>query len=163
MFVVRGGNVIGGGDLSRDRLIPDFFTALENQNEMKIRSPDSIRPWQHVIDLILAYLYLATIEIKDDQFCLNVGPDAESDVSVSTLLAMLQATCKTNVEFVARADHRHEANMLKLDSRLIEQVYNWHPRLSLERSLGLICDWYMTKTKMNSNLLKHNYLNFVLM
>lgn len=147
MFVVRGGNVIGGGDLSTDRLIPDFFAAMQNQNVMKVRSPYSIRPWQHVIDLILAYLYLATTDIIDDQFCLNVGPDSESDVSVLTLLTMLQTICETNVEIVNMADHRHEASLLKLDSSLAQQVYHWRPRVTLERSLRLIRDWYMTDNK----------------
>ena len=141
----RAGNVIGGGDWSIDRLIPDFLQALDKNQELVIRSPYAIRPWQHVLEPLSGYLQLAERLVIDKQAfaqAWNFGP-AEKDAKT------VEWIVKKLVEYLPNAKWRvddspqpHEAHYLKLDSTKANSQLNWQPKWSLETALANIMAWH---------------------
>ena len=142
----RAGNVIGGGDWSVDRLIPDCVRALEAGRPVSLRYPDSVRPWQHVLEPLGGYLELARALVRSPGAApraVNFGPDA---ASFSTVRAVVEA-------FSARfggkpgwepdcSAHPSEARALTLSSMLAERTLGWRPRLDIDRALLWTADWY---------------------
>lgn len=147
MATARAGNVIGGGDWSADRLVPDTIRALEAGEPIMLRSPHAIRPWQHVLDPLAGYLLLSQrlvergIEFADGW---NFGPNPDAEVSVSELVKALIKIWGDGA--VWRGDnmhvHPHEATYLKLDSSKARSRLAWQPRLTLEQALDLTVTWY---------------------
>ncbi|MBT5665098.1 MAG: CDP-glucose 4,6-dehydratase [Rhodospirillaceae bacterium] len=143
----RAGNVVGGGDWAQDRLIPDAMRAFTANRAMIVRSPNAIRPWQHVLEPLAGYILLAQNLFHngaDFAQAWNFGPP-ESDVrSVSMVLQTLRRLWGEDV--IVREDINetqvHEAQTLKLDSAKAAKLLNWRPRLSLEDGLGFVVDWY---------------------
>lgn len=149
LATVRAGNVIGGGDWSPFRLIPDIVRATLEGRETVIRNPASLRPWQHVLEPLAGYLTIgaAMLEGRGTEVAgaWNFGPDSEAAVPVGTLCAMLaEAWGEDGPRF--RADPPpnapHEAGILRLDSTKARQRLGWQPRLSLREALGLTAAWY---------------------
>ncbi len=142
----RAGNVIGGGDWARDRLVPDAIRAFMSDQPVAIRNPNAIRPWQHVLDPVSGYLLLAQRVYQDGPKYAegwNFGPSAESEVSVSTVISRLAQLWGQNVSWEADGgEHPHEASYLKLDCSKARSQLNWKPILNLEKSLSLTADWY---------------------
>jgi CDP-glucose 4,6-dehydratase len=140
----RAGNVIGGGDWSEDRLIPDFFRAMAKQETLIIRSPNAVRPWQHVLEPLSGYLNLAEklfnnpLKYSD---AWNFGPSDESAKSVSWILNKLTEKIPNAKWAVDKNPQVHEAGLLKLDSSKAKALLDWHPRWSLEESLNKIVEW----------------------
>lgn len=142
---VRSGNVIGGGDWSMDRLIPDFLRTIDNKEKLLVRYPNAIRPWQHVLEPLRGYLVLAQKLISDDDNyseAWNFGPDKSDSKSVSWVLNFLSQKIP-NVKW--EADHSkklHEANLLFLDSSKARSKLEWVPKWSLEIALNKTIEWY---------------------
>jgi CDP-glucose 4,6-dehydratase len=140
----RAGNVIGGGDWSEDRLIPDFFRVMAKQETLIIRSPNAVRPWQHVLEPLSGYLNLAEklfnnpLKYSD---AWNFGPSDESAKSVSWILNKLTEKIPNAKWAVDKNPQVHEAGLLKLDSSKAKALLDWHPRWSLEESLNKIVEW----------------------
>jgi CDP-glucose 4,6-dehydratase len=146
----RAGNVIGGGDWSEDRLIPDVIRAIEGRETLLIRSPNALRPWQHVIDPLAGYLKLAEKLYQFPQeysSAWNFGPAVGSELTVQQIIdRILSADLGLKVEML-KDDSKHEATLLKLDSSKAITKLNWYPAWSIEDALGKTLDWYAAKDR----------------
>jgi CDP-glucose 4,6-dehydratase len=145
----RAGNVIGGGDYSADRLVPDAVEALKNGRRIELRNPAAVRPWQHVLEPLTGYCMLAERLAADPgRFAKawNFGPPPEDVASVATVVAQLAHHWERPGDFDAQAgDHPHEAAVLTLDSRMAMRELGWRPRLSLAAAVGWTADWYRAR------------------
>lgn len=144
----RAGNVIGGGDWSEDRLIPDTVRAVVASQPLQIRNPNATRPWQHVLEALYGYLLLATrLQAGDETFAdaFNFGPDAADNLPVADVLASLQAHWPELAwQVEASPDAPHEAQLLYLDSAKAHRMLDWSPRWSLTTGLRATAEWYRT-------------------
>lgn len=143
---VRAGNVIGGGDWAADRLVPDFFRALDAGKTLFIRSPNAIRPWQHVLDPIAGYLQLAEHLYNEAGAnyaeAWNFGP-AETDAqSVAWLMDRLGAKCPEACWRCDLAPQPHETAILKVDSTKARMRLGWQPRWDLNTALDRTLAWH---------------------
>lgn len=142
----RAGNVIGGGDWASDRLIPDILRAFENNQPVVIRSPNAIRPWQHVLEPLSGYLMLAErLYKKFDGFDegWNFGPYEDDAKPVNWVLdRMVEAWPETSWELDMTVGNPHEANFLKLDISKARTKLNWKPTWKLDQTLVRIVNWH---------------------
>ncbi|AFY46342.1 CDP-glucose 4,6-dehydratase [Nostoc sp. PCC 7524] len=142
---VRAGNVIGGGDWAKDRLVPDILRAWLAGEEVVIRNPQAVRPWQHVLEPLHGYLILA--EKLFTQGCLygggwNFGPDESGVKTVSWVVEQLQQLWGNNASWIQDSRFQpHEANYLTLDCSKARNLINWQPQLDLSTALAWIVDW----------------------
>jgi CDP-glucose 4,6-dehydratase len=141
----RAGNVIGGGDWADDRLIPDFLRATDAGNILEIRSPQSTRPWQHVLEPLSGYLLLAEKLYTDGLSFAegwNFGPADEDAQPVSWIIERLAET-RNDVKWqFDESTQPHEANYLKLDSSKARTQLGWHPRWRLRDALEKTLLWH---------------------
>ena len=145
MFVMRGGNVIGGGDISANRLLPDFFKAHASNAMMEIRNPNAIRPWQHVIDLVNAYLIVGQSNQKFNDINFNIGPDAVSNISVSQIINKVITLTASSVKVHYQPAPHKETSILSLDSSKMKSCFDWSPLIPIEQAIKLTCDWIDTQ------------------
>lgn len=142
----RAGNVIGGGDYSADRLVPDAARAFTADRVLEIRHPDAVRPWQHVIEPLSGYCLLAERLATDPVRYAggwNFGPPAGDMAPVSRVVDLLASHWGRQSGYVRQpGDHPHEAAMLTLDSGKANRELGWAPRLSLEQATGWSAEWY---------------------
>ena len=142
----RAGNVIGGGDWSEDRLIPDCVRALESGQPVNLRYPDAVRPWQHVLEPLSGYLALAEGLVRAPQEtprAVNFGPDPASFCTVHEVVDAFAARFAGRPGWVRDpAPQPPEAQALTLSSSLAEQSLGWYPRLDIRESLAWTADWY---------------------
>lgn len=147
----RAGNVIGGGDWSVDRLIPDCLRALDAGKPVMLRYPEAVRPWQHVLEPLSGYLALACALVHAPQTApraVNFGSDPESICSVSEVVEAFSARFGGKPGWERDASsHPVEARALALSSALAERTLRWRPRLGLQESLSWTADWYRAVAK----------------
>lgn len=143
---VRAGNVIGGGDWSKDRIIPDCIRALEAGKPIEIRSPHSIRPWQHVLEPLSGYMLLAKKMWEEPTaYCegWNFGPRMESVTPVWDVATMLiNDYGKGELKDVSAPNALHEAKLLMLDITKAHVRLGWQPRMNISQCIKLVADWY---------------------
>lgn len=141
----RAGNVIGGGDWAKDRLIPDCINALQENRPVRIRSPYAVRPWQHVLEPLSGYLLLA--QRLFEQGCdydggWNFGPDADDAWPVERIVRRLCEKWGNSARYVIDpGNHPHEAGYLRLDITKARTRLGWQPRWNLEQALDATIDW----------------------
>lgn len=145
---VRAGNVIGGGDFAVDRIIPDCIRAAEKKEKIILRNPFSIRPYQHVLEPIMAYLMIAKMQYENKELegSYNVGPDEEDCWTTGRLVDLF---CKEwekqtgqKVEWCNQYDGGpHEANFLKLDCSKIKKTFGWKPSWNIKQTMKKIVEW----------------------
>jgi len=144
--VARAGNVIGGGDWSKDRIIPDIVRAFIARDTVIIRNPNAVRPWQHVLEPIAGYLKLGC-ELDQDPIkfsrAYNFGPYLEDSLSVHELFNLAtyswgSGECSIEDQF----GERHEAGLLKLDISKAKKDLSWSPKLNAEQAVKMTLDWY---------------------
>lgn len=143
----RAGNVIGGGDFSLDRLVPDAMRAFMANQVLRIRNPLSIRPWQHVLEALTGYLMLAERLYEDVEFAQgwNFGPQTDESASVEHVATILAAQWGGGAAWAQDASEQpHEAATLKLDATKARLELGWRPRLTLDDALHLTTEWYRT-------------------
>jgi len=142
----RAGNVVGGGDWAADRLVPDVARAVAAGDVVHLRSPHAIRPWQHVLEPLAGYLLLAERLAGDGREwaeAWNFGPEERDARSVGWLVEQLAARWHGELRWTRdERSHPHEAHTLKLDSSKARARLGWRPRLSLERALDWLVEWY---------------------
>lgn len=145
LATARAGNVIGGGDWAVDRLIPDIVAAFEQDRPVQIRSPNSIRPWQHVLEPLRGYMMLAEKLVEsgpDYAESWNFGPTEEDAQSVGWIVAQMADRWGAGAQWQFDAsDYPHEAGYLKLDISKARGRLNWSPALRLGDALNLVIDW----------------------
>ena len=145
LATVRAGNVIGGGDWSRDRLIPDIINAFENNKPVIIRNPNSVRPWQHVLEPLSGYLLLAEkLFVQPENFsgAWNFGPHNSDAREVKWIVEKLIESWPGSEWDLDPSDSPHEANTLRLDISKVTALLDWHPTWTLENTLGKIVRWH---------------------
>jgi len=145
MATARAGNVIGGGDWAKDRLMTDLITAFATGKSVLIRNPNAIRPWQHVLEPLRGYLMLAEklfTHGTDYAEAWNFGPNDEDAKPVSWLTERLTQLWGGNAQWQMQpGEHPHEANYLKLDISKAKTKLGWSPSMDLEQALRLTAEW----------------------
>lgn len=142
---VRAGNVIGPGDWSADRLVPDALRAAISGHQLEVRNPGSTRPWQDVLDSLAGYVRVAErlLEGHPDPGAWNIGPPPWETASVRTLIEHLAQIWPGGFSWSATEEAGpHEAHTLGLDATLARQELGWLPRRTLEQTLAAIADWH---------------------
>jgi CDP-glucose 4,6-dehydratase len=150
LVTARAGNVVGGGDWSENRLIPDIIRNSKKADPLLIRYPKSTRPWQHVLDCNYGYLLLAKNLILDKNLknnAFNFGPPKSSNARVEDILTVIKSLW-SDVDWKYDNElNLHEAGFLYLDSSLANDVLNWNPILNLEQTLKMTIGWYKNHSK----------------
>jgi len=146
---VRAGNVIGGGDFALDRIIPDIVRSIEREAAVVLRNPKAVRPWQHVLEPLLAYISLAekmTTEPQSLASAYNIGPDKEDVLDVETVTQKFIAYYgKGSFEVEQNTTQPHEANLLLLDNTKIKNAVGLQPKLSADEAIKMTAEWYADK------------------
>ena len=145
--IARAGNVIGGGDWAKDRLVPDCIRAWAKNESVNIRYPSSTRPWQHVLEPISGYLtlgadlYLRTVNHAE---AFNFGPKKNQDHSVKELIDEIKKHWNTvNWKDISKSEaHHHEAGLLKLNCQKAQDKLDWFPVLDFKETIKFTIDWY---------------------
>jgi len=148
----RAGNVIGGGDWAKDRLIPDIIRSFTLGSQVLIRSPHATRPWQHVLEPLRGYLHLSEKLYTDGpkySGAWNFGPNDSDAKTVAWVVAHLVDLWGEGASWrVDRGLHPHEANFLKLDISKARSMLSWEPRLDINQALEWVVEW--NKGRLNS-------------
>lgn len=146
LATARAGNVIGGGDFASDRLIPDIIRALKAGTHIELRSPGSVRPWQHVIEPLIGYLMLArSLYDEPNTFseAFNFGPNLESCVSVGKMLELMKPHMKISLPVeMGNEGSMKESKLLMLDNSKSRATLGWTPVWSIEQTIEKTFIWY---------------------
>jgi CDP-glucose 4,6-dehydratase len=159
----RSGNVIGGGDFAENRLIPDCYRAAANGEVIQVRNSRSVRPYQHVLDTLAAYLLIAQRQHEEPKFAgsYNIGPD--------------ESECKNNAELVTmfcdawgsgqswehiKIDAPHESGMLRLDCRKIWRTLGWQPKWTIDGAVAKSVEWYCAFVDGGGNMIERQIGEF---
>jgi len=142
----RAGNVIGGGDFAKDRIIPDCVRAAAKGEEIIVRNPYSTRPYQHVLEPVCAYLQLAELQYKEKEIYAgnyNIGPEDGDCITTGDLVDLF---CKcwgegASWRDISEESAPHEAGLLKLDCARIKRVMNWRPKWNIEEAVIKSVEW----------------------
>jgi len=145
MGSVRAGNVIGGGDFKKERLIPDIFRSVFNKKKLIIKNENSVRPWQHVLDPLYGYLVLGIHLLEKNKFDIpnwNFGPDVEKFYSVKIILKKIEALLNIKIDKQVMKKKNIESKLLLINNDKSKLELNWRPHLNIDASLEYTCDWY---------------------
>lgn len=140
----RAGNVIGGGDFARDRIIPDCVRAAQAGHTIVVRNPHSTRPYQHVLEPIMAYLMIAQRQYQDVKYAgaYNVGPDECDCVTTGELTDLFCKAWGSGMTWENRGDNGpHEANFLKLDCSKLKTMFAWNPKWHIQDAIEKTVEW----------------------
>ncbi len=143
---VRAGNVLGGGDWSEDRIIPDCAKKIIQSKKIIIRNPNSTRPWQHVLDVLNGYLILAMMLDKNPKYSgnWNFGPKNKSNISVKKLVKyfLKYMKSKNNIHYLVRGNKYKEKINLNLNSSKSNKILKWKNKYNTDQTLKLTASWY---------------------
>jgi CDP-glucose 4,6-dehydratase len=139
LISVRAGNVIGGGDFSKNRLIPDCIRAHQTNTVLKLRNPSSTRPWQHVLEPLSGYL-IALGFGTDSAY--NLGPKEGSSMDVEQVVQALRKQMPFDYEIEVSKTNHYESTTLSLDSSLAKRKLGWEPQFSQEMAISITGDWW---------------------
>lgn len=140
----RAGNVIGGGDFSNDRIVPDCVRAAEAGKDIVVRNPFSTRPYQHVLEPLAVYLMIAAKQYEDKNYAgfYNVGPDESDCITTGQLVDLICAKWGNGLKWINQSDGGpHEANFLKLDCSKLKRVFGWRPTWNVETAVEKTVEW----------------------
>lgn len=151
VVTARAGNVIGGGDFAENRIVPDIIRAYEGKKTLYVRNPESVRPWQHVLESLLGYLKYSEALIVGHKIpkSLNFGPKSDDFSSVNHLIDVFNSHLddhkinKVNCE----NSNTKESNFLTLNSSLAIETLGWQPRWNLNETIKNTIEWYLAKNK----------------
>jgi CDP-glucose 4,6-dehydratase len=150
----RAGNSIGGGDFSKDRLIPDCILALKENKPIKVRNPGSIRPWQHVLEPLYGYLLLGSKLLSNEKAfaaAWNFGPEKESIIPVAKVVELVIKNWGSGKQLDARnPDDLHEAGLLNLDISKVKRKLKWKPKWDIEEAVNKTVYWYKNADDNNA-------------
>lgn len=154
---VRSGNVIGGGDWSENRIIPDLIKSIKNKKKLIIRNPNHTRPWQHVLEPLTGYLKLGMKLYKNKKFsgAWNFGPSSKQNLNVKNLIKYMSNKLGVNLNVSIKKNKFKEKSSLKLSSSKAKKQLNWKSYLNLNQTLDLTSEWYKVYlNKKRNNLYK---------
>lgn len=153
----RAGNVIGGGDFAKDRIIPDCVKSALNNKDIIIRNPFSTRPYQHVLEPLNVYLTIVKKQYEAIKYSgyYNVGPDDEDCISTGNLATLFCEKWGNDLRWINKSEKNapHEANFLKLDSTKIKNTFNWKPKWGIEKAIEKTVEWTKDYSN-NKNIIK---------
>ena len=144
---VRAGNVIGGGDYSKDRLIPDIYKSIKNKQKIVLRNPNSVRPWQHVLEPLSGYIILAEKMYKKYNNKIspnwNFGPNISSCKSVKYIAQKFSknSNCKIKIIKVKNKNYKSETDLLRLSNLKSKKYLKWYPKWNLNKTINKIIEW----------------------
>lgn len=156
--IVRAGNIIGGGDWNLSRLIPDIYSSLYNRRKIIIRNPNAVRPWQHILDVVNAIIWIISknekiISLNSNIY--NVGPEKSSNITVKKLVKIIKAKSnKINFNVKINKIKFKETKILRLSNKLIKTKLRWKPMLDINQSITLTNLWYEKFFNNKKNLFK---------
>ena len=154
----RAGNVIGGGDYASDRIVPDIYRALSKSATIPVRNPNSVRPWQHVLESLLGYLLLGMHLQKDPQkfsTAFNFGPDKHDDLPVELLVKnSIVAWGKGGYEIIKAKDTLHESGYLSLDNSKTKKMLDWQPKWNAKQAIKKTITWYKKSLEENCDVIE---------
>lgn len=140
----RAGNVIGGGDFEKDRIVPDCVRAVVSGEPLIVRNPMSVRPYQHVLEPLSAYLMIAAGQLRTPKLAgaYNIGPDEENCLTTGALAELFAQAWGEGFSWIAQGDGGpHEANLLKLDCHKIKNIFGWKPCYDAQKAVELVVEW----------------------
>lgn len=139
----RAGNVIGGGDFARDRIIPDCVRAAADNQPILVRNPYSIRPYQHVLEPIFCYLMIAQKQLEDIRLAAayNIGPDECDCVTTGELVELFCKYWPNARWYIQERDGPHESKFLRLDNSLLKATFHWNPRWRIADAVAKTVEW----------------------
>lgn len=140
----RAGNVIGGGDFAIDRIIPDCIRAAIKNEDIVVRNPYSVRPYQHVLEPLYAYLMICAMQYQDSRHagCYNVGPDDTDCLGTGELVDLFIKKWGGGMKRIDKYDGGpHEAGFLKLDCSRLKAAFGWKPHWNIEKAVGKVVEW----------------------
>ncbi|MCF0129858.1 MAG: CDP-glucose 4,6-dehydratase, partial [Pseudobutyrivibrio sp.] len=149
----RAGNFIGGGDFAANRIIPYFVRAVEKGETIIVRNPYSVRPYQHVLEPVMAYFMVAMKQYEDYNFagCYNIGPDEADCISTGELVSLFCDKWGDGVRWEDCHDGGpHEAGFLKLDCAKVKNIFGWKPVWHVETAMEKIVEWYVGYLKKDN-------------
>ena len=141
----RAGNVIGGGDFAKDRIIPDCVRAAINKKNIIVRNPNSIRPYQHVLEPLFAYLLIAQKQYENKRYqgSYNVGPNEEDCIKTGEVVDLFVSKWGNGLSWECKeVKGPHEANFLKLDCSKIKKIMRWKPVWNIEKAIGKTVEFW---------------------
>ena len=143
----RAGNVIGGGDFAKDRIIPDCFRATKKGEKIILRNPSSVRPYQHVLDPLLAYLQVAKMQYEDSnkyEGAYNIGPDCKDNVTTGELAELFCKAWGKGATWECQEEKEavHEAKLLFLDCSKMKKTMGWQPVWNINKAVEKTVEWY---------------------
>ncbi len=140
----RAGNVIGGGDFASFRIVPDCVRAIRDRSRLVIRNPGSIRPYQHVLEPVYAYLMICARQAEDPSLAgaYNIGPGEGDCITTEDLVKTFSRCYDNALDYVIESDNGpHEANFLKLDCSRARNAFGWRPRWTVEDAIAKVTQW----------------------
>lgn len=158
---LRAGNVIGGGDFAKDRIMPDCVRSAQEGKDIILRNPDAVRPYQHVLEPVMVYLLIAQRQYDNITLegAYNIGPEESNCITTGQIATMFcrkwEELSGNKQEWVVKGDNGpHEAKLLRLDCTKIRKTFDWKPAWNIERAIDETVEWYYRFT------LKENMSNY---
>jgi CDP-glucose 4,6-dehydratase len=143
--IVRAGNVIGGGDWKKDRLIPDCLKSIATNNNVVLRNPYSIRPWQHVLEPLSGYIHVAkkTFHKKSKNYIWNFGPKKSNSIKVIDITKKIISKYKSKSKIIIKKDKTNKENKyLRLNSSNSNKILGWKPVWNIDETLKMTVEWH---------------------
>lgn len=164
LATARAGNVIGGGDWSEDRLIPDLIRSVQTGKSLEIRSPSATRPWQHVLECLSGYLMLGQQLLEGNKSCAeawNFGPDREGNRQVKQVLAALKADWPSVEWNCSNTPQPREAQLLHLDSSKAREKLSWGPVWTFDEGVAATAEWYRAWLDRGDVVSRNQLYNYI--
>ena len=153
LTILRAGNIIGGGDWNLYRLVPDIFKSIKNKKKIVIRNPNAVRPWQHILEILRAFILILLNKNSDNAEIFNIGPNLNSNVSVIKLIKLIKKTGNfKNLNIKIKKNLKYESKILRLSNLKAAKKINFKTNLNLKESVKLTIGWYKNYF-LNKNLI----------
>ena len=156
--ILRAGNIIGGGDWNINRLVPDIFKSIYNNKKLIIRNPGAIRPWQHILEILNAFILILLKKnntTNNTAEIFNIAPNLKSNISVVKLINLIKKIGNyNNLKVQFKKNSFYETKILKLSSNKARKQLNYIPKLTLKETISLTIDWYKSFFQNRKQILK---------
>jgi CDP-glucose 4,6-dehydratase len=150
--VLRAGNVIGGGDFAKNRLLPDIVKSIYTDEPLVIRNLNAIRPWQHIFDCLDGYVKALEFIQKGQSGVWNIGPEPKDFRTVKELINLVSERTPINYVLTEQSKTNHERNTLLLSNSKAKNQLNWKPKLGISDAINISLDWYSTYYENSSKI-----------